>query len=83
MESSLLSARPVSDSHKEERYASCEIRLHKCEGHPPAIHRVRRVSDFAAIRNARKIAETGEAVEVWKGEECIYADRRQPLSSLH
>lgn len=61
---------------------SYEIRLSKGESHPPAVHRVRRVSDFAAIRNARKIAESGEAVEVWKGEECIYADQRQTLPSL-
>jgi len=60
---------------------SYEIRLRKNEGRIEETYHVRRVNDFAAIRNARQIAEEGDIVEVWKGGDCIYADLRLP--SVH
>lgn len=52
---------------------SYEIRLSKGEGLDSSeVIRVRRVSDFAAIRNAQAIAKAGDHVEVWRGRQCIY-----------
>ncbi len=63
--------------------SSYEIRLSNREETSPKIMRVRRVSDFAAIRNARSIAKAGESVEVWKGAECIYAAPLQSAAAMH
>jgi len=63
--------------------SSYEIRLSKPQSSTPTIMRVRRVSDFAAIRNARAIARDGDTVEVWKGADCIYADTLLPTTMLH
>ena len=54
-----------------------EIRLHKRQQPTPAIYRMSQISDFSAIRTARRIAENGDAIEVWKELECIYADPLQ------
>lgn len=56
---------------------SYEIRLRKYGRQSDAVYCVRKTSDFAAVRNALKIAESGDGVEVWKGAECIYADHHQ------
>ncbi len=61
---------------------SYEIRLRKREGRAEETFRIHRVSDFAAIRNARQIAKVGDVVEVWRGEDCIYADQRQAFPTL-
>jgi hypothetical protein len=37
-------------------------------------------SDFAAIRGAHALVRPGQGVEVWRGEDCIYANHHdQPL----
>lgn len=63
--------------------SSYEIRLSKPESPTPTVMRVRRISDFAAIRNARAVAKDGDTVEVWKGEDCIYAGTHQLVAVLH
>lgn len=55
--------------------SSYEIHLRKRITDPEAVYRVRRGSDFAAIRNAQKMAGNEGAYEVWKGGECIYAHK--------
>lgn len=32
-------------------------------------------SAFAAVRRAKSIAATGEAIEVWSGMECVFNDQ--------
>lgn len=63
------------------------IRLRRRKSQAEETFHIRRVSDFAAIRNARQAARDGDSVEVWRGEACIYADQRQastmPLSAPH
>jgi hypothetical protein len=54
-----------------------EIRLHKRQRPTPAIYRTSQISDFSAIRTARRIADDGDTIEVWKDMECIYADPLQ------
>ena len=49
-----------------------EIRLRKRQGGTCA-YRADRMSDFSAVRTAQLIAAGGDAIEVWKGMECIYA----------
>ncbi len=34
----------------------------------------RHISDFTAIRAALKLCKEGDRVQVWRGEECVYAD---------
>ena len=63
--------------------SSYEIRLRKRITDPEAVYRVRRVSDFAAIRKAKKMAGTDGIFEVWKGDECIYAASQQTAAALH
>jgi hypothetical protein len=63
--------------------SSYEIRLCKREGIASEVIRVRRVSDFAAIRNARAIAKAGDSVEVWRGSECIYTGANQVAPPLN
>ena len=63
--------------------SSYEIRLRKRITDPEAIYRVRRVSDFAAIRNAKKMAGAEGMFEVWKGDECIYAASQRSVPVLH
>lgn len=48
-----------------------EIRLRRQHGEACA-YRANRTSDFAAIRTACSIAAEADAVEVWKGMDCIY-----------
>lgn len=62
---------------------SYEIRLRKRQSQAEQTVHVRRVSDFAAIRNARQIAKDGDTIEVWRGDACIYADQQQTLVTLH
>ena len=62
---------------------SYEIRLRKQDGRTEETYRIRRVSDFAAIRNARQIARDGDVVEVWRGADCIYANQQQSVPTLH
>lgn len=40
------------------------------------------VSDFAAVRSARKLAGS-HAVEVWRDLECIYRDQEHGLEHRH
>ena len=42
---------------------------------PKVIVHVAHVSDFAAVRSARRLAGS-QAVEVWRDVECIYRDRK-------
>lgn len=52
-----------------------EIRIQKRQAPTLSIYRTPRISDFAAIRTARKLANDGDTIEVWKNMECIYADQ--------
>lgn len=56
-----------------------EVRLHKNPDLPPQILYLTQVSDFAAIRTARRMA-AGERLEVWRDRECIYVDDHSPAS---
>lgn len=38
------------------------------------------LSDFAAIRAARKLCSEGECVEVWRGDVCVYSERPKPIA---
>lgn len=38
------------------------------------------LSDFAAIRAARKLCRDGEYIEVWRGDVCVYSERPMPLA---
>jgi hypothetical protein len=54
-----------------------EIRLRKRHGGTCA-YRANRMSDFAAVRTAQTIAADGDAIEVWKGMDCVYASEGGP-----
>jgi hypothetical protein len=36
------------------------------------------LSDFSAIRAARKLCLAGECAEVWRDDVCIYSERPKP-----
>ena len=59
--------------------SSYEIRVSEVVGVSPPTIVLRRVSDSAAIRSARRIAKAGNSVEVWKGGECIYSGTSQAV----
>lgn len=63
--------------------SSYEIRLRKHKNGPEVIYRVRRASDFAAIRNAQKMAGAESDIEVWRGAECIYAIDHTASATFH
>jgi hypothetical protein len=52
-----------------------EIRILKADRSTDTLIEVVHVSDFAAIRAARKFAEA-RPFEVWRGLECIYDGKR-------
>jgi hypothetical protein len=60
---------------------SYDIRLCKRDGAKPT-YRMTETNDFAAICAARKIAEYGDQVEVWRGMDCIYAAQECGSCSL-
>jgi hypothetical protein len=62
---------------------SYEIRLSSSDCATPVLIRVRRASDYAAIRNAHSIAKNGDSIEVWRGEECIYTNMQRTIPSMH
>ena len=41
----------------------------------------RHTSDFIAIRTALHLCRKGDKAEVWRGEECVYADRPRRKSA--
>jgi hypothetical protein len=52
---------------------SYDIRLQKRHDGAKPVYRLTESNDFAAICAARKAAESGDTVEVWRGMDCIYA----------
>jgi hypothetical protein len=52
---------------------SYDIRFLKWRDGAKPVYRITETSDFAAICAARKAAESGDGVEVWRGMDCIYA----------
>lgn len=52
---------------------SYDIRLLKQRDGATPIYRITETSDFAAICAARKAAENGDRIEVWRGMDRIYA----------
>lgn len=53
-----------------------EIRI-VMEGSAPIIYACSHVSDHAAVRRARSLTGKRDAVEVWRGESCVYAQNTQ------
>lgn len=51
---------------------SYQIRLVK-EGRETKAEYCKQASDYAAIRQARDMAEDCEHVEVWRGSHCLFA----------
>lgn len=51
---------------------SYDIRLLKRRDGAKPIYRINEINDLAAICAARKAAESGDTVEVWRGMQCIY-----------
>jgi hypothetical protein len=40
-------------------------------------------SDFAAIRAGRKLCSTGQSVEVWREDICVYSERpKKPIAPV-
>lgn len=50
-----------------------DVRLWKRRDGAKPVYRIMKASDFAAICDARRAAEHGDRVEVWRGMDCIYA----------
>ncbi|MBV9550401.1 MAG: hypothetical protein JO256_12090 [Alphaproteobacteria bacterium] len=47
-----------------------EIRVVRPGG--PIVHMSHYVSDYAALRSARMLAEADDGLEIWRDAECIY-----------
>jgi hypothetical protein len=50
-----------------------EIRIFNANGRAGIIGAEVQISDHAAVRSARKLAQ-GRKFEVWRGMDCIYSD---------
>ena len=48
-----------------------EIRVLQLDGFPALITSETQLTDMAAIRSARKLAQRGRSFEVWRGPKCI------------
>jgi hypothetical protein len=35
------------------------------------------ISDYAALRSARLLAQADERIEIWRGIHCIYQEKRE------
>ena len=46
-----------------------------------AVHRSEHICDHAAIRRGHILAKAGDQVEIWRGTQCVYADRRIPVTA--
>jgi hypothetical protein len=57
--------------------ADYEIRI-PSDGQPATVLQSYQISDFAAIRRGHALAKVDEAVEVWRGINCLYAARHRP-----
>lgn len=55
-----------------------EIRVLKADGSTGSISELVQLSDHAALRAARKLAE-GNPFEVWRGTYCVYGTQDQVL----
>lgn len=51
-----------------------EIRIVK-KGSGPFIYACPHLDDHAAVRRAQSLAADGDAVEVWRGLDCVYATK--------
>ena len=51
-----------------------EIRIINRDGALSLVAVDRHVSDFTAIRAALHLCKEGDKAEVWRGDECVYAD---------
>lgn len=56
-----------------------EIRICNATGQVAIIAAEVQISDHAAVRSARKLAQ-GRKFEVWRGMDCIYSDNFAPPS---
>lgn len=52
---------------------SYEIRLIRKPG-SSVVYASSYISDYAAVRGARMLAEVGDGIEIWRGIHCIYQD---------
>ena len=43
----------------------------------PSVYVSSHASDHAAVRRAKLLAREGDAVEVWRGETCVYSGRNE------
>ena len=50
-----------------------EIRILRRDDKSSATFASSHISDHAAVRRARDLAGDGDAIEVWRGANCIYA----------
>jgi hypothetical protein len=55
-----------------------EIRILQSEDFPTLVISETQLTDLAAIRSARKLAQRGRSFEVWRGPECITGLARLP-----
>ena len=51
-----------------------EIRILKTDRTASSIFMTSQASDYAAIRRALRLASDGNAIEVWRGMDCVYSD---------
>jgi hypothetical protein len=52
-----------------------EIRIVK-QNEAMAVHRSEHINDHAAIRRGQILAEVGDQVEIWRGTQCVYVNRK-------
>jgi len=58
-----------------------EARIIGSNGNVSLIAASTQFSDFAAIRAARKLCRTGQSVEVWRDDVCVYSERpKMPIA---
>ena len=57
-----------------------QIRIVK-NGRKIADEALKQISDYAAIRRARSLAESSDYVEVWRGSHCLFTGSPMELGS--
>jgi hypothetical protein len=59
-----------------------EIRIVKKGHSAPFIYACPHTNDYAAVRKARSLVDAGDAVEVWRGLDCVYSFKPE-VNALH
>jgi len=49
-----------------------EIRVASGAGGDAKVYASKYINDYAAMRSARRMAQPGENIEIWRGLNCIY-----------